>query len=96
MGMSTHVVGFKPPDETWSKMKAAWDSCEAAGVPVPDSVLKFFGYSPPDPAGVEVDQKALEACGAVRKWSEEMQEGFEIDVSKVPVDVKIVRVYNSY
>ena len=30
--MSTSVVGIKPPDDTWRKMKAAWDACMAADV----------------------------------------------------------------
>jgi hypothetical protein len=42
MGMSTHVVGFKPPDEKWRKMKAVWDACEAAGTDPPAAVSKFF------------------------------------------------------
>lgn len=29
MGMSMHVVGYKPADEHWKKMKAAWDACAA-------------------------------------------------------------------
>lgn len=96
MSVSTCVQGFKPPDETWVKMKAVWDACEAAAVPVPDHVAAFFGYDTPDAAGVEVSRKDLEACGAVREWQAEMEDGFEIDISKVPADVKIIRVYTSY
>lgn len=54
MGMSTHVVGFIPPDEKWQKMKAVWDACRAAGVEVPEDVCDFFEGGEPDPAGVEV------------------------------------------
>jgi hypothetical protein len=96
MGMSTGVVGFKPPDAKWRKMKAAYDACSAAGVDPPPSVMEFFGGDSPDDAGVEVDRKALEECGAVVPYSANMQEGYEVYVDKLPKDVKVVRFYNSW
>lgn len=89
MGMSTHVIGFKPPDEKWKKMKAIWDSCETAGVSCPDEVDEYFNGEPPDSAGVEVEIKSCE-------WSDECREGFEIKLDELPKDVKTVRFYNSY
>lgn len=32
MSMSLNVMGFKPPDEKWKQMKAAYEACCAAGV----------------------------------------------------------------
>lgn len=89
MSMSTHVVGFKPPDEKWKKMKAVYDACIEAGTEVPSSVTDFFNYEPPDPAGVEVEIKA-------REWKDDMCEGYEIDLKSLPKDVTIIRFYNSY
>lgn len=55
MGMSTHVVGFRPPDEQWKKMKVAWEACEDAGAEIPAAVLQFFGDEEPgDRPGMEV------------------------------------------
>lgn len=96
MGMSTHVVAFKPADETWKAMKAVWDACLAARVQIPIGVLDFFGSSTPDETGVEVGEDALRECGAVRKWSTDDRAGFEVDVTKLPPDVKVVRFYNSW
>lgn len=96
MGMSTHVVGIKPPDEKWFAMKAVWDACEKAGVEVPDEVHHFFGDESPDPAGVVVEEEAMEKAGAFRKWQDDMCAGYEILVSRLPKDVAIVRVYNSW
>jgi hypothetical protein len=96
MGMSTHVVGFKPPDEKWQKMFAALQACAAAGVDVPDEVERFFEYDEPDPTGVRVPEKTLIAAGAVAEWSDQYRQGFEINVAKLPKDVTVVRVYNSW
>ena len=44
MSMSTHVVGFHPPDEKWKEMKAAWDACMAANVNPPVVTIPFNNY----------------------------------------------------
>jgi hypothetical protein len=89
MSMSAHAVGFAPPDEAWQKMKAVWDSCQAAKVPVPKEVEMFFGWDNPDPAGVEVSLP-------VRKWDADMREGYELDVADIPAHVKTIRFWNSW
>lgn len=106
MSMSTHVIGIKPPDETWKKMKTAWEACEAAGIDPPKEVLAFFDHVKPDERGVVVDlkyfcnpesePKKTDLHPAVTKYKAEMQEGFEVDVTKLPLDVKIIRFYNSW
>lgn len=96
MGMSTHVVGFKPPDEKWKKMKDVWDACCKANVKIPTSVSDFFGGEPPDANGVVVDEKVLQDCGAVREYRGDAEDGFDLFVEHIPKDVKIVRVCNSY
>lgn len=91
-----HIVGFKPPDEKWRQMKAIYDACTAAKVDPPPVVEKFFyGYAP-DAQGVLVEEKKLKECGALSKWSGNMSDGYEIDVKKLPPDVTVIRVYNSY
>jgi hypothetical protein len=96
MGMSTHVVGFKPPDDKFKKMKAAWDACKLAGVNPPKEVLQYFNDCEPDPSGVEIDEATLTKAEAVKEWGNDHGAGFEIDVRKLPKDVVIVRVYNSW
>ena len=92
MGMSTHVVGFRAPDENYEKMKNAWNACEAAGIEIPNEVYDFFeGQDPNDIPGVEVNIR-----DAVSEYRGDMQEGFTIDVSKLPKDMRFVRVYNSW
>lgn len=94
--MSTHVVGFIPPDEKWLKMRAIFDACKAANVGLPEEVDEFFGGETPDDRGREVDERAMVKAGAIREWKDDSREGFELDVSKLPPDVKFVRFYNSW
>jgi len=49
------VKGVRPPDGHWKRMKAIWDSCQAADVDVPGEVEKFFDYKDPSPEGIEID-----------------------------------------
>lgn len=92
MGMSTHVVGYKPADETWKKMKAVWDSCRVAEVPVPKTVNDYFGGEyPGDAPGMEISIK-----GATREFSVDSSDIIEIDISKLPTGVSFIRFCNSW
>ena len=90
--MSIHIAGFREADEKWNKMKAAWDTCKAAGVEIPDAVLVFFDDEyPGDKPGAEV--KLGEAA---KEWRDEYYNGYEVDITKLPKDVTVIRFYNSY
>jgi len=92
MGMSTHVVGFRPADEQWHKMKAACDACKAANINPPIAVDEFFNYEyPGDNPGKEVDLGS-----AIRKWNDISRSGFEIDIAELPAGVQYIRFYNSW
>jgi hypothetical protein len=92
MGMSTHVVGFRIADEKFKKMKALWLSCDEMQVPVPDEVENYFeGEHPCNMEGCEV-----ELGDALEEYDTENGCGYQIDVSKLPKDLTILRFYNSY
>ena len=93
MSMSTHVIGFAPPDDKWRRMKDVWDACELAGVSAPPEVIDFFEGREPNENGVRVD---LENHECVRRYNENMKDGFEIEVKKIPANVTFIRFYNSY
>ena len=93
MGACSCIKGFKPPDEKWHKMKAVRDACLKAKINTPKEVDDFFDGKTPDEKGVEVDLKSLPCC---KKWNVDYAEGYEIDVSKLPKDVTIIRAYTSY
>jgi hypothetical protein len=92
MGMSMHVIGIKPPDDRWNKMKGAYDACQAAGIPVPDAVLSFFEGEEPDPLGVRVDIPAY----ARDDYQESARDVIEVDLSKLDPDVTVLRFYNAW
>lgn len=91
MGMSTHFVGIRPPDDDWKKHKAVWDACIKARVDIPKATLDFFEGETPDPSGVLVELDAI-----ADEWSTDSAEGFELDIEKLPPGVKRVRFYNSW
>ena len=89
--MSTHIVGFRPPDDTWKHMKEIWDSCESVKVPIPEEVLNFFNDIEPDENGVENNLENY-----ADEYSGDMRSGYEIDISKLPKNINIIRFFNSY
>jgi len=89
--MSTEIIGFRPPDETWQKMKAVYDTCTAASVPVPECVQKFFDYKAPSTCGIEVDLE-----GIARPWKDDTSEGFEISTKELPDNITMIRFCNSW
>lgn len=101
MGMSSHVVAIRPPDEDWRRLKAVWDACEAAGVAPPQVVKDFFGGEAPDPRGVlvENDWEASRRSPDerwVEEWSSDNGSGFEVRIDKLPPGVKVVRFFNAW
>lgn len=91
MGMSTHIQGFKAPDEKWLKMKAVWDVCKASGIEPPQEVYDYFEGQEPDEAGVVVELNEKEF-----KWSDDYCSGFSVEIAKLPKDLTHIRFYNSW
>lgn len=92
MSLSTHVVGYRPADETWNKMRTIWITCVAAGVDIPGKVLDFFDHEPPgDKPGAEV-----KIDKAVKPYKSDFAEGFEVSLAALPKDVNVIRFYNSH
>jgi hypothetical protein len=88
----TFVVGFRPPDETYSRMKVSYDChCELDRDP-PHQVRDYFGLMGwPDEAGAEAPRG-----DGLREWEGCMSAGYEIDLDKLPKDVKIIRFINQW
>lgn len=92
MGMSTYVVGFRPADDKWKKMKAVWDACKDAGTEPPKDVLKFFDDEyPNDKPGQEINLGK-----AAEEWGDGDRSGYEVDIEKLPKGVRYIRFYNSW
>lgn len=92
MGMSTYVVGFRPADKKWEEMLAIWNMCKKAKVAIPDEVVDFFDDCDPNgKPGLEIEIE-----GALEEYTSDYQNGFTLDVTKLPKDVRYVRFINSY
>ncbi len=97
MGVSLEVVGFHPPDKKWKEMKAAYDACKRVGIEPPVEVLEFFDWREPDDRGVECDFIRDDKYKPLAtEWKEEMAEGVEIELGKLPANITHLRVYISY
>lgn len=107
MGMSMTLQFFRSPDDAdlLKKLEAAY-ACRLANVAMPPDLVDFlapviaeFGELPKDKARA-VD--ALLSLGPEWKeqeayvWKDDMQEGFEIDLDKLPKGTKRVRFYCSW
>lgn len=91
MSMSTHCYGIRPPDEKWKQMKAVYDACIVAGTSIPREVDLFFDGERPDDAGVVVILDRL-----TTEHREEMVNGLQLDLAKLPSDIKYIRFVNVY
>ncbi len=90
MGMSTHVIGYKPADEKYVKMETIYNACLEAGIEIPEEVEDYFEGEGPN-GGIEVDIE-----NSTSEWGDDSRQGFEIDLSKLNPDVKFLRFYNSW
>lgn len=95
MGMSTYVVGIKPADEKFKKMKSIYDLCEEQGIDIPDEVEDFFDGERPDEKGVTIYLSETDGVYEYRN-GEYAQEGYEVQIDKLPKDIKILRFINSW
>ncbi len=93
MGMSTSIVLLRDKkDLQYQKNLKVLISCQEADIDPPKEVDDYFGGD-----GVDNDPDfPLEIEFKPREWSDEMAEGVEIDVDKLPPGVKTIRFCNSW
>ena len=97
MSMSMKAIGFRPPDHEWHAMKKVYDACTAAGVGVPHEVERFFNDERPDESGVVIDLSGPPVGhSCCKSYNADMRQGLEIDLTKLPSDIKIIRFYCSW
>lgn len=90
---SMNIKGIREPDEEYQQMKAVYEACTKAGVPVPDRVQDFFDWQPPNPNGILTD---LDLSEAVTEYRDDYREGFDVEISKLPKNITHIRFYLSY
>lgn len=95
MSMSSDVTGFRPPDATFKKMVAAYKALVEANLPIPEELSEWFGERDPveeQLEGIEVNiDEAVRRVGGV-----DMENIWEVDITKLPEGVRFIRFTNSY
>ncbi len=100
MSMSTSVVGLRNLDIKFNDMIKLKKMCEKSKVSYPKELIEYFGknnvgeseeYLKSEMTEIEIEDEDF-----VSAWKAEMQEGFEIEVDKIPKEIKTIRFYNSY
>ena len=93
MGMSTNVVGIVPADEKYKQMVAAAKALELAGLGITDEINEFFDWEwPINEGGMVVDINKE----AISEYNADMEQGYDIDISKLDPKIKTIRFTNSY
>lgn len=93
MGQSLNVVGVRKADEHWKKLKAVYDACVVAHIDPPDEVERFFNWRRPRD---DEEEQEVDIRFSVKQWQGDNATGYEIDLEKIPVGIRILRVYNSW
>lgn len=75
------------PHDSWVKMKAVWDACEAAGVGVPDEVAAYFHDEIPEGEGPVVQLQTSRNY----RTGDPVVYGLEIDVKDLPKGTRTIR-----
>lgn len=91
MTQSLWLYGYAPPDEKWEQMAKIYFACKDAKIDPPPEVEKYFEDGEPDPQGQETSLKHL-----AREYSAPMHWGLEIDLDKIPKNIRTIRFYVSY
>ena len=95
MGMSTHVIGLiSDKDPLYQKHAKVLRACLDADIEkLPKETAKYFGSD--EPYESLFDEKRTVKIPK-KEYCEDMIEGYDIEVSKIPEGVTTIRFYNSY
>lgn len=98
MSMSTHISGFvSDTNPEYQKHKKVLLFCEEQGVSLPKETAEYFGSDSADLYLLD-EKLSIELVKNIHyvEYREDMVEGFEVDLSKLPSGVSKLRFYNSY
>lgn len=100
MSMSMHVTAFRDMDGEFKRMLEIKNFCASHDVSYPKEVTDYFGdsLSPLDSdTSLYEDFAEIDLDSKLRRWDDDdCRSGYEIDVSDIPSEAKILRFYVSY
>lgn len=98
MSMSTHIQAFIPDqDAEYKRHKIVLLVCSDAKVSLPEETAQYFGSKVADKALLEEKLQIMLTKGEhYVDYDEDMCQGFEVDLTKLPKGVTKLRFFNSY
>lgn len=102
MSMSMHVTAFRDMDGQFKRMLEIKNFCDAHEVSYPKEVTDYFGNtvsSLDTDTSLYEDFAEIDLDNQLREWSDGhngYRSGYEIDISDIPKEAKILRFYASY
>ena len=99
MGMSTHVVAMRNMGHEFEKMLKVKHFCEENKVGYPYEVADYFGEFVKEDESVIRDAMAevtLSGDNGLTEFTDEYRTGYEVEIAKLPKEVKVIRFYNSW
>jgi hypothetical protein len=98
MGLSSYILAYRDMDGEFAKMAEVKAFCDEKGVTLPKEVEEYFGKYSLDPIEYCKEQmsEVILPNGVFKKSQDDSREFFDVDISKLPKEVKIIRFVNSY
>lgn len=101
MGITLKLKAFTASnDTTYQNHKAVLQACQKANVSLPKETSEYFGVKEGSYPDSDLLEEKLSVPLSVDKhykdYLEEGSDGYEIDLRKLPKEVQILRIYNSY
>jgi len=104
MGASSNIIGVRDLRQDFDRKWDALQSCKKAGVLFPKELQKYFDLDGDEDRVLEEKELyerekltfSLEGKPGVKTWDAEMEDGFEVDLKKLPKDITKIRFYTSY
>jgi hypothetical protein len=100
---SRFIVGVRDLEASFAKMAKIKEACDEAGIDYPEAVKDYFkeGTNRKFTAGENIallreEMETVDITVAISRPVGGSSDAWEIDLSKLPKDVKAVRFINSY
>jgi len=88
--VNLQVTALCKPDDQFQSMKKVWEACTEALLDVPDEVYEYFGEEGPG------DDDMMAEDVELTEFSENMVDGWQINLSELPENAEILQIRVHY